>query len=76
VLYKKNNESNSPMNCHAEMFMVREAKRCRHSMLGSMVFSVYPKSEFLNTLKCNLAESASTGFQFNCFDIFNDKTYN
>ncbi len=30
--------------------------------------------EFLNILKCNLAESASAGFQFNCYDIFNDKT--
>jgi uncharacterized protein YjbI with pentapeptide repeats len=28
--------------------------------------------EFLNTLKCNLAESVSTGFKFNCHDIFND----
>ncbi len=28
--------------------------------------------EFLNILKCNLAESAGAGFQFNCYDIFND----
>jgi hypothetical protein len=33
------------MNYHAEMFMVREAKRCRQCMLGSMVFSVYPSLE-------------------------------
>ncbi len=32
--------------------------------------------EFLNILKCNLAESARTGFQFYCYDIFNDKTLN
>ncbi len=32
--------------------------------------------EFLNILKCDLAESASTGFQFNCYGIFNDKTLN
>jgi hypothetical protein len=34
-----------------------------------------PEPEFLNILKCDLAESASAGFQFNCYDIFcNDKT--
>jgi hypothetical protein len=33
-----------------------------------------PEPEFLNILKCNLAESASAGFQFNYYDIFNDKT--
>ncbi len=32
--------------------------------------------EFLNILKCDLAESASTGCQFICYDIFNDKTLN
>ncbi len=32
--------------------------------------------EFLNILKCDLAESASIGFQFICYDIFNDKTLN
>jgi hypothetical protein len=32
--------------------------------------------EFLKILKCNLAESAGAGFQFNCYDIFNDKTLN
>ncbi len=32
--------------------------------------------EFLKILKYNLAESASAGFQFNCFNIFNDKTLN
>ncbi len=32
--------------------------------------------EFLNLFKCNLAERASAGFQFNCHDSFNDKTLN
>jgi hypothetical protein len=32
--------------------------------------------KFLKILKCNSAESVSAGFQFNCFDIFNDKTLN
>jgi hypothetical protein len=32
-----------------------------------------PEPEFWNILKCNSAESAGTGFQFN-YDIFNDKT--
>jgi hypothetical protein len=27
-------------------------------------------------LKCNSAESASAGFQFNCYDIFNGITLN
>jgi hypothetical protein len=35
-----------------------------------------PEPEFLKILKYNLAESASAGFQFNCFDIFNDETLN
>jgi hypothetical protein len=35
---------------------------------------VRPEPEFLNILKCNLAESATAGFQLNCHDIFNDKT--
>ncbi len=35
-----------------------------------------PEPEFLKILKCDLAESASTGFQFDCYDIFNDKTLN
>ncbi len=30
--------------------------------------------EFLNILKCNSAENASAGFQFNCLEIFHDKT--
>jgi hypothetical protein len=38
--------------------------------------AVIPEPKFLNILKCNLAESVSAGFQFNCFDIFNDKTLN
>ncbi len=33
-----------------------------------------PEPEFLKMLKYNLAESVSAGFQFNCFDICNDKT--
>ncbi len=33
-----------------------------------------PEPEFLKIWKYNLAESVSAGFQFNCFDIFNDKT--
>jgi hypothetical protein len=33
----------------------------------------YPEPEFLNTLNYNLAESASTGYQFNCFDFLNEK---
>jgi hypothetical protein len=37
-------------------------------------YSVKPEPEFFNILKCNLAKSASTGFQFNCYDIFNEKT--
>ncbi len=32
--------------------------------------------KFLKILKCHSAESASAGFQFNCLDIFNDKTLN
>jgi hypothetical protein len=32
--------------------------------------------EFFNILKFNLAESANAGFQFNCSDIFNNKTLN
>jgi hypothetical protein len=32
--------------------------------------------EFLNILKCNSAESASAGFQFNCNDSINEKTQN
>ncbi len=35
-----------------------------------------PEPEFLNILKCNLAESASAGFQFNWYDLCNDKTHN
>jgi hypothetical protein len=31
-----------------------------------------PEPEFLNIVKCNLAVSASAGFQFNCNSIFND----
>ncbi len=30
----------------------------------------------MQLLKCNSAESVSAGFQFKCFDIFNDKTLN
>jgi hypothetical protein len=37
---------------------------------------VYTEPEFLKVLKCNSAESASAGFQFNCYDIFNNKTLN
>ncbi len=40
-----------------------------------MIF-ISSEPEFLNILKCDLAESASTGFQFNCYDTFNDKTLN
>ncbi len=36
----------------------------------------WPEPEFLNILKCNLAESVGAGFQFNCYDIFNDKKLN
>ncbi len=32
-----------------------------------------PEPKFLNSLKCNLAESASAGFQFNSYGIFNNK---
>jgi hypothetical protein len=39
-------------------------------------FVMRSEPEFLKILKYNLAESASAGFQFNCFDIFNDKTLN
>jgi hypothetical protein len=35
-----------------------------------------PEPEFLKIFKCNSAESAGPGFQFNCCDIFNDKTLN
>ncbi len=35
-----------------------------------------PEPEFLNILKCNSAESAKTGFQFTCYDIFSDKSLN
>ncbi len=35
-----------------------------------------PEPEFLNILKCISAESARAGFQFNCYDIFNDRTLN
>jgi hypothetical protein len=40
---------------------------------GSTTLITGSEPEFLNTLKCNLAESASTGYQFNCYVIFNDK---
>ncbi len=33
-----------------------------------------PEPKFLKIF--NSAENASAGFQFNCFDIFNDKTLN
>ncbi len=36
----------------------------------------FDKPEFLNILKCDLAESAITLSQFNCYDVFNDKTPN
>jgi hypothetical protein len=39
-------------------------------------YTPLPEPEFLNNLKCDFAESVSTGFQFNCYDIFNDKTLN
>jgi hypothetical protein len=39
---------------------------------GIGTYNEYPEPEFLNILKCNSAESASTGFQFN--DILNDET--
>jgi hypothetical protein len=32
-----------------------------------------PEPEFLKILKCNSAECASAGFQFNFLDIFSDK---
>jgi hypothetical protein len=35
-----------------------------------------PEPEFFKVLKCNSAESASAGFQFNCYGIFNHKTLN
>ncbi len=42
----------------------------------ALVLSAKSEPEFLKILKYNLAESASAGFQFNCFDIFDDKTLN
>ncbi len=42
-----------------------------------MLVVAYPEPEFLKILKCDLAESASTGFQFTVIvDIFNDKILN
>jgi hypothetical protein len=41
-----------------------------------LVVYFFSEPEFLKIFKCNSAESASAGFQFNCFDIFNDKTLN
>ncbi len=35
-----------------------------------MALAMYPEPEFLNILKSNSAESARTGFQVNCYDIF------
>ncbi len=46
------------------------------SLGQQLVSGLRPEPEFLNTLKFNLAESASTGFLFNCYDNFNDKTPN
>ncbi len=43
---------------------------------GVTSLSLAPEPEFLIILKSNLAESASAGFQFNCYDIFDDKTLN
>jgi hypothetical protein len=37
---------------------------------------MYTEPEFLKILICTLAESASAGFQFNCYGVFNDKTLN
>ncbi len=33
-------------------------------------------ARILDMLQCNSAESARTGFHFNYYDIFNDKTLN
>ncbi len=46
---------------------------CHHGHCSSSGKLSKHEPEFLNTLKCNLAESVSTGFQFNCYDIFNVK---
>jgi hypothetical protein len=45
-------------------------------MWAKSKFCVGSEPEFLNILKCNSSESASAGFQFNCYDIFNDRTLN
>ncbi len=69
---------------HQRWSIVRSAQRCRRCILG-LIFSASLKLESLNLtripspnslkiLKWNSAESASTRFQFHCFDIFNDKT--
>ncbi len=50
-----------------------------HTALGAHIKTPSMQSaepKFLKILKCSLAESASAGFQFNCYDIFNDKTLN
>ncbi len=47
---------------------------CYSLLLLRFTYSTEP--EFLKIFKCTLAESVSAGFQFNCFDIFNDKTLN
>jgi hypothetical protein len=39
-------------------------------------FAMCTEPKFLKIFKCNSAESASAGFQFNFYDIFNDKTLN
>ncbi len=41
---------------------------------GELFYCLPTESEFINIFKCNLAESASARFQFNCHDSFNDKT--
>ncbi len=51
-------------------------KRYLSSRLFILFMNLSSEPEFLNILKCDLAASASTGFQFNCYDIFNDKTFN
>jgi hypothetical protein len=44
--------------------------------LGLAVAYHFTEPELLDILKGNSAESASAGFQFYCYDIFNDRTLN
>jgi hypothetical protein len=61
-----------------EVHFIKDAEQITKKVLdgkASLTKQICSEHEFLNIFKHNWAEIVSVGFQFNCYDIFNnDKT--